>query len=81
MELTAYDLIPLVLKLSREERTRLFEMATALSEEAPPLAIPGLSSPPRRFGSMRGLITLADDFDAPLAPEIQRYFDGEGDDE
>ena len=35
----------------------------------------------RRLGSMHGLITIADDFDAPLPPEIQRVFDGEGDDE
>lgn len=28
----------------------------------------------------RGELFVADDFDAPLPPEIQRYFEGEGDD-
>ena len=33
---------------------------------------------PRRFsGSMRGQIWIADDFDDPLPPELQKYFDGE----
>ena len=33
----------------------------------------------RKLGTLRGRIWVADDFDAPLPPEIQRYFDGEGD--
>jgi prevent-host-death family protein len=33
----------------------------------------------RKFGTMRGKIIVAPDFDAPLPPEIQRYFDGEDD--
>jgi prevent-host-death family protein len=41
--------------------------------------------PPRKqrvFGqNLLGITYIADDFDAPLPPEIQRYFDGEGDDE
>lgn len=42
-----------------------------------PVAAPGK----RRFpGRLRGQIHMSDDFDAPLPPEIQRYFDGEGDD-
>lgn len=32
---------------------------------------------PRVPGSMRGRIVMADDFDAPLPPELQAYFDGE----
>jgi hypothetical protein len=32
----------------------------------------------RRFGTMAGKIEIADDFDAPLPEEIQKYFDGEG---
>lgn len=50
----------------------VFPTASAASSEPRPV---------RRLGSMRGLITIADDFDAPLSPEIQRVFDGEGDDE
>jgi prevent-host-death family protein len=34
---------------------------------------------PRVPGAWKGRIRVADDFDAPLPPEIQRYFDGEGD--
>ena len=41
--------------------------------------------PPRKkrvFGqNLLGITYIADDFDAPLPPEIQRYFDGEGDGE
>lgn len=32
---------------------------------------------PRVFGTMRGKIRLADDFDAPLPPELLGYFTGE----
>jgi prevent-host-death family protein len=34
---------------------------------------------PRELGKDRGKIWISDDFDAPLPPEIQAYFDGEGD--
>jgi prevent-host-death family protein len=41
--------------------------------------------PPRKkrvFGqNLLGITYIADDFDAPLPPAIQKYFDGEGDDE
>ncbi len=33
--------------------------------------------PPRVFGGIRGQIWIADDFDAPLPPEIQAYLSGE----
>lgn len=33
----------------------------------------------RPFGLYRGQFTVPDDFDAPLPPEIQKYFDGQGD--
>lgn len=36
---------------------------------------------PRVLGQARGKIWVSDDFDDPLPPEIQRYFDGEDDDE
>ena len=32
---------------------------------------------PRQFGTMRGQISIADDFDAPLPPELLAYFTGE----
>ncbi len=31
----------------------------------------------RRFGTLAGRLEVCDDFDAPLPPEIQKYFDGE----
>ena len=34
----------------------------------------------RPFGLYRGQFTVPDDFDAPLPPEIQKYFDGRGGD-
>ena len=41
--------------------------------------------PPRkkRIGgqNLLGITYMADDWDGPLPPEIQKYFDGEGDDE
>ena len=33
-----------------------------------------------QLGRMAGKIRIADDFDDPLPPEIQRYFEGEDDD-
>jgi hypothetical protein len=33
----------------------------------------------RRFGTLAGKLSTPDDFDAPLPPEVQRYFDGEYD--
>jgi prevent-host-death family protein len=33
----------------------------------------------REFGFWKGEIWVSDDFDDPLPPEIQRYFEGEGD--
>ena len=36
----------------------------------------------RVFGqNLLGITYIADDFDGPLPPEIQRYFEGESDDE
>jgi hypothetical protein len=35
--------------------------------------------PRRRFGTMAGKLKAADDFDAPLPPDIQRAFDGDDD--
>jgi prevent-host-death family protein len=38
--------------------------------------------PARQPGGWEGLLWVADDFDAPLPPDLQRYFDGEtGEDE
>lgn len=34
---------------------------------------------PIEFGFWKGKVRMSDDFDAPLPPDIQRYFEGEGD--
>ena len=34
----------------------------------------------RPLGLYRGKFIVPDDFDSPLPPEIQKYFDGQGDD-
>ena len=34
---------------------------------------------PRKFGFWKGKVWVSEDFDAPLPPEIQRYFEGKGD--
>ena len=34
---------------------------------------------PRKLGTLDGQIWIAPDFDDPLPPEIQRYFEGEED--
>jgi len=35
------------------------------------------SATPRTLGTLKGQITIADDFDAPLPGEIQQFFEGE----
>jgi len=39
------------------------------------------TAPPakRHFGTMAGKLEIAQDFDQPLPPDIQRYFEGESD--
>ncbi len=43
----------------------------AASPAAPPVK--------RNFGTMAGKLEISDDFDRPLPPDIQRYFEGETD--
>lgn len=44
--------------------------------ELPPTTV----SAKRPLGILRGQLVVPEDFDAPLPPDIQRYFDGEGED-
>lgn len=37
------------------------------------------SRKPRKLGFWKGAVWMSEDFDAPLPPQIQRYFEGEGD--
>jgi hypothetical protein len=36
-------------------------------------------TPGRRLGTLAGQWTTPDDFDAPMPPELQRYFEGDND--
>jgi len=43
-------------------------------------SVSGNSPRQRPLGLYRGQFTVPDDFDAPAQPDIQKYFDGQGDD-
>ncbi len=36
-----------------------------------------VATPVRRLGTLAGQFTVPEDFDAPLPPEVQGYFEGE----
>jgi hypothetical protein len=48
-------------------------------EEDAPAEIAAPLRGQRPLGLLRGQFVVPDDFDAPLPPEIQRYFDGDAD--
>lgn len=51
-----------------------------VEDEAPEAQRPASEQrPPRPLGQLRGQFTVPDDFNDPLPPELQKYFDGEGD--
>jgi hypothetical protein len=53
-------------------------------EESPASEVPAEAPAPKKrrpMGLYRGQFVVPEDFDDPLPPEIQRYFDGEGDPE
>jgi prevent-host-death family protein len=73
-----------------EAKTQLSKLAEraargeeiVIARNGTPLAKLGPLEPPRKprkFGLWEGQVWISDDFDDPLPPEIQRYFDGEGD--
>jgi prevent-host-death family protein len=72
-----------------EAKTQLSKLAEraargeeiVIARNGAPLAKLGpLDGPPKKrtFGLWEGQVWISDDFDDPLPPEIQRYFDGEG---
>jgi hypothetical protein len=48
-------------------------------EEDGPAEIGATPRGQRPLGLLRGQFVVPDDFDAPLPPELQRYFDGDAD--
>lgn len=78
-DLSADDVWPIAKRLAPEERARL---ARRLLEERSPEELAAIAAKRKAaIGRFAGKIEIAEDFDAPLPPEIQRYFDGEDDDE
>lgn len=76
--LSADDLIPLAKKLPRGEQLRL---ARRLLEAEPEVREDLLAKRRAGIGRYAGRGWIAEDFDAPLPPEIQKYFDGESDED
>jgi hypothetical protein len=52
-----------------------------VEEEASDAQHPEAGGSPRPLGLLRGQFAVPGDFNDPLPPEIQKYFEGEGDDE
>lgn len=75
-KLSAEDLLPLAKKLPRGEQLRL---ARTLLESEPEPADDLTAKRRAGIGRYAGRGWIAEDFDAPLPPEIQKYFEGEGD--
>ncbi len=72
----AFDLILLLDRVEADEQvilTRNGVPVARLSPIKPPLR-------ERVPGDARGLFVVPDVFDDPLPPEIQKYFDGDGED-
>lgn len=75
-KLSADDLLPLARKLPRGEQLRL---ARGLLELEPGTADDLLAKRRAGIGRYAGQGWIAEDFDAPLPPEVQKYFDSEDD--
>jgi prevent-host-death family protein len=72
--------------VARAQFSKLVERATAgeeivIAKAGKPIAklVPYRTGMKRRGGqNLLGITYIADDFDGPLPPDIQKYFDGEG---
>ena len=77
-KLSADDLLPLAKKLPRGEQLRL---ARTLLEPEPETGDDLLAKRRAGIGRYAGRGWIAEDFDAPLPPEIQKSFEGEADED
>ncbi|WP_437923461.1 hypothetical protein WMF37_31090 [Sorangium sp. So ce291] len=75
-KLSADDLLPLAKKLPRGEQLRL---ARTLLELEPETGDDLLARRRAGIGRYAGRGWISEDFDAPLPPEIQKYFEGSAD--
>lgn len=75
-KLSIDDVLPLAKTLPREEQLRL---ARTLLEPEPPAGDEAAARRRAGIGRYAGRGFIAEDFDAPLPDEIQKYFDGEED--
>jgi hypothetical protein len=62
--------------LSAFEGKRVEVIVVEEDGPADPAATPSRQRP---LGLLRGQLAVRDDFDDPLPPDLQKYFDGEGD--
>lgn len=77
-KLSVDEILPLAKTLPRDEQLRL---AHTLLEPEPVAADDLLARRRAGIGRYAGRGWIAADFDAPLPPEIQRYFEGEDDED
>ncbi|WP_437661722.1 type II toxin-antitoxin system Phd/YefM family antitoxin [Sorangium sp. So ce1182] len=77
-KLSADDLLPLAKKLPRGEQLRL---ARTLLELEPETGDDLLARRRAGIGRYAGRGWISEDFDAPLPPEIQKYFEGNDDED
>lgn len=81
---TTYNMHEAKTQLSRLAERAADGEEIVIARAGRPLArIVSLDTPrkPRKLGLWKGKIKIAPDFDDPLPPEIQRYFDGDFDDD
>jgi hypothetical protein len=77
-KLSADDLLPLAKKLPRNEQLRLARtLLKAEAESGSELVAKRRAG----IGRYAGRGWIAEDFDEPLPPEVQKYFEGEADED
>jgi prevent-host-death family protein len=62
-------------KLLEDVETQREEIVIARAGRPVARLVPLETAPPRRFGSWKGRIDIADDFDAPLPPDVLAAFE------
>ena len=63
--------------LPPEKQAEVLDFVEFLKDRSRP---ENVATPARRLGTLAGQFTVPEDFDAPLPPEVQTYFQGEDDD-
>jgi|GEM_PF-1725314 hypothetical protein len=67
-------------ELPAEKQSEVLDFVEFLRSRAAPAAAETVEAKrTRRLGFLRGTYEIADDFDAPLPTEVQRFFEGDDD--